>query len=86
MSTHESALCNTAFLLNLLPVLEKFNDAALFFNINKDDFTRKYETLIKDSRLRSRLAKRAFAAAAKFMKESRLKQNFSMLLTRGKSN
>ncbi len=85
LSTHESALCNTALLLNRLPVLEKFNDAALFFDINKDDFSQKYETLIKDSRLRSRLAKRAFAVATKFMKKSRIKQNFSMLLTKGKN-
>ncbi|MFA5093124.1 MAG: glycosyltransferase family 4 protein [Candidatus Omnitrophota bacterium] len=86
LSTHESALCNTALLLNRLPVLEKFNDAALFFDINKDDFIRKFEILIKDCRLRGRLAKKAFAVVAKFMKKSRLKQNFLMFLTNGKSN
>jgi len=82
LSTHESALCNTALLLNRLPVLEKFNDAALFFDVNRDDFSRKYETLIKDSRLRSKLAKRAFKITVKFMRKSRLKENFLDLLTK----
>ncbi|MFA5069023.1 MAG: glycosyltransferase family 4 protein [Candidatus Omnitrophota bacterium] len=84
LSTHESALCNTALLLNRLPVLERFKDAALFFDVNKDDFTRKYEILIKDSRLRSRLAKRAFAVAVKFVKNARLKENFMNLLARNR--
>jgi len=80
LSTHESALCNTALLLNHLPVLEKFKDAALFFDVNKDDFTRKFEALIKDSRLRNKLSKKAFEVASKFVKRSRLKENLSKLL------
>ncbi|MDD5661509.1 MAG: glycosyltransferase family 4 protein, partial [Candidatus Omnitrophica bacterium] len=34
LSTHESALCNNALLLNRLPVFGKFKDAALFFDAN----------------------------------------------------
>lgn len=63
------------------PVLEKFNDAAVFFDVNKEDFTRKYESLIRDSRLRSRLSKRASRAAGKFIKKARLKENLSRLFS-----
>ncbi len=55
LSTHEGALCNNALLLNRLPVFEKFKDAALFFDAKGNNFSSKYESLIRDTSLRNRL-------------------------------
>ena len=82
LSTHESALCNTALLLNRLPVLEKFNDAALFFGTKEEDFLRKYETLIKNVKLRNKLSKKAARIADKFVDKSRFKKDLSGLVFR----
>lgn len=80
LSTHESALCNNALLINRLPVLEKFNDAALFFDAKEGDFAAKYETLIKDANLRSKLSRKANIIANTFLGSNRLKEDLRKLL------
>jgi len=80
LSTHESALCNNALLINRLPVLEKFNDAALFFDAKEGDFAAKYEALIKDGDLRSELSMKANIIANEFLGSNRLKDDLRKLL------
>lgn len=80
LSTHESALCNNALLINRLPVLEKFNDAALFFDAKEGDFAAKYETLIKDADLRIKLSRNANIIANIFLESNRLKEDLRKLL------
>jgi len=80
LSTHEGALCNNALLLNNLPVLEKFRSAALFFNVQKGDFADKYEALVKDNNLRSRLSRQANIVVSKFLGQNTLKEDFRKLL------
>ncbi|PIQ89752.1 MAG: hypothetical protein COV72_01505 [Candidatus Omnitrophica bacterium CG11_big_fil_rev_8_21_14_0_20_42_13] len=80
LSTHESALCNNALLLNRLPVLDKFKDAAMFFDVGADNFIPGFEHLIKNRRLRSRLSRRAFRIAKGFLAKNRLKEKLSELL------
>ncbi|MDD4980496.1 MAG: glycosyltransferase family 4 protein [Candidatus Omnitrophica bacterium] len=80
LSTHESALCNNALLLNRLPVLEKFKDAALFFDVNSGDFSGKYDLLIRNRALRKRLSGKAIAIADKFINNNRFKDNLYKLL------
>lgn len=81
LSTHESALCNNALLLNRLPVLEKFRDAALFCGLKKGDFARKYEELIRDGALRNRLSRRAAVISARQFNKNRLKQDLLQLFS-----
>ncbi|MDO8662874.1 MAG: glycosyltransferase family 4 protein [Candidatus Omnitrophota bacterium] len=81
LSTHESALCNNALLLNQLPVLEKFKDAALFFDANVGDFSEKYGVLIRNHALRKKLSMRASAIANKFIKNNIFKDNLCKLLS-----
>lgn len=81
LSTHESALCNNALLLNRLPVLEKFRGAALFFDARNGDFLDKYEILIRDIVLRDRLSKRANIIVNRFLHRNRLKEDFGKLLS-----
>ena len=80
LSTHESAFCNNALLLNRLPVLEKFKDAALFFDANSGDFSEKYDVLIRNRVLRKKLSKRARAIADKLISNNRFKDNLYKLL------
>ena len=80
LSTHESALCNNALLLNRLPALGKFKDAALFFDEKSGDFSEKYEALIKNHVLRGRLSGRASAIANRFVNNNRFKDNLRQLL------
>ena len=79
LSTHESALCNNALLLNCLPVFEKFKDAALFFNVKEKNFFAKYKSLIKDASLRSKLSRKANIIANKFLDRNRLKEDLRKL-------
>lgn len=81
LSTHESALCNNALLLNRLPVFEKFRDAALFFDLKKGDSTGKYKELIENGVLRNRLSRRAALIALKYFKQNRLKQDLSQIFS-----
>ncbi len=83
LSTHESALCNNALLLNRLPVFEKFKKAAVFFNADKRNFNDKYEGLIKDASLRSRLSRKAKIIADKFLDCNRLKEDLHKFLQSG---
>lgn len=80
LSTHESALCDNALLLNRLPALEKFKGAALFFNAGQGDFSDKYEELIRSHALRNRLSEKASVIANKFLNTNRFKDNFCNLL------
>ncbi|MFA5150639.1 MAG: hypothetical protein WC433_07005, partial [Candidatus Omnitrophota bacterium] len=80
LSTHESALCNSALLLNRLPALEKFKDAALFFDANSGDFSEKYEVLIRNHVLRNKLSGKASAIANKFIDNNRFRDNLHKLL------
>jgi glycosyltransferase involved in cell wall biosynthesis len=80
LSTHESALCNNALLLNRLPVFSKFKDAALFFEVNCGDFSEKCDTLIKNLALRKRLARRSMAIANNFVNNNRFKDYLCKLL------
>ncbi len=80
LSTHESALCNNALLLNRLPVFEKFKDAALFFDANAGDFSEKYNILIRNHALRRKLCKKSSAIADKFINNNRFKDNLHKLL------
>ncbi|MFA4984780.1 MAG: glycosyltransferase family 4 protein [Candidatus Omnitrophota bacterium] len=81
LSTHEGAFCNNALLLSRLPVLEKFRDAALFFEAKESDFTHKYETLIRNKDLRERLSARASAVAVRFMDKERMKRELSLAIS-----
>ncbi|MBC8436671.1 MAG: glycosyltransferase family 4 protein [Candidatus Omnitrophica bacterium] len=81
LSTHESALCNNALLLSRLPVLEKFRDAALFFDLKNGDFARKYEELIRGGALRNRLSRRAAVISARQLSKNRLKQDLLQLFS-----
>lgn len=79
LTTHESALCDNALLLNSLPVFSKFRDAALFFSShdgNGKDFISNYNKLIKNKSLQKRLAKRAKNISADFLSRNRMKQDF----------
>lgn len=80
LSTHESALCGNALLLNWLPVFDKFKNAAVFFsnhNVNNNDFVSRYEKLVKNSRLRKRLSQKATRIAKDFLISDKLSKNFS---------
>jgi len=79
LSTHESALCNNALLLNCLPVFEKFKDAAMFFNAEKSNFSTQYESLIKDAPLRNRLSRKARIVSNRFLDRNRLKDDLRRL-------
>jgi glycosyltransferase involved in cell wall biosynthesis len=79
LSTHESALCNNALLLNRLPVFDKFKDAALFFEANDGDFSEKYDILIRNHVLRRKLSKKSSAIADKFINNNRFKDNLHKL-------
>jgi len=82
LSTHESALCDNALLLNRLPVFDKFRNAAMFFsnhNVNSSEFISRYEKLIKDSRLRKTLSKKANRIAKDFLISNKLNKDFSRL-------
>ncbi|MDD5108201.1 MAG: glycosyltransferase family 4 protein [Candidatus Omnitrophica bacterium] len=80
LSTHEGAFCGSSLLLNRLPVLEKFKDAALFFDANSGDFSEKYDVLIRNRVLRRKLSKRASAIADKLISNNRFKDNLYKLL------
>ncbi|MDD5561706.1 MAG: glycosyltransferase family 4 protein [Candidatus Omnitrophica bacterium] len=80
LSTHESALCNNALLLNFLPVFEKFKNSAMFFNAKEGDFPAKYERLIKCPSLRAELSRKAKAVANKFLSRNMLKKDLRRLL------
>jgi len=80
LSTHESALCKNVLLLNRLPVFEKFKDAAMFFNVTDDNFSSKFESLIRSFSLRNRLSKRAGIIANKFLDRNKLKEDLRRLL------
>jgi glycosyltransferase involved in cell wall biosynthesis len=80
LSTHESALCNSALLLNRLPVLGKFKDAALFFDANGGDFAEKYDILIRNRALRKKLSRKSSAIASRFVNNNRFKDNLYKLL------
>lgn len=80
LSTHESALCNNALLLNRLPVFGKFKDAALFFDANCGDFSKKCDLLIRNLALRKKLASESMAIANKFVNNNKFKGNLCRLL------
>lgn len=79
LTTHESALCNNALLLNKLPVFDKFKDAALFLNhdANNNDFISNFEYLIKNRWLRDLLSKKANGIAKDFLAKNRLREELS---------
>jgi len=79
LSTHEGALCNNALLLNRLPALGKFKNAALFFDANSGDFQDKYEFLIKNRVLRKKLSREASSIANRFINSNRFKDNLCEL-------
>jgi len=83
LTTHESALCKKALLLNSLPVFDKFKGAAMFFT-NHDpqgsDFVAKYKHLIKDRQLRKRLSRESTKIAKNScLRKNRLKENLPQL-------
>jgi len=85
LSTHESAFCNNALLLNSLPVFDKFKNAALFFSNHDTDgngFISRYEQLIKDSQLRIKLSNKAEKIIKDFLAQDRLKEDFSELFNK----
>ncbi len=80
LTTHESALCNNALLLNSLPVFEKFKNAALFFShpdTNGNGFISKYETLIRNRGLRNELSHKASRIAKNLLFRNHLEKSFS---------
>ncbi|MBU1852569.1 MAG: glycosyltransferase family 4 protein [Candidatus Omnitrophica bacterium] len=79
LSTHENALCNSALLLNDLPVFDKFKDAALVFSNhdNKNSFSSKFEYLIRHPALRKQLSKKASRIARNFLAHNKFKQDFA---------
>ncbi|MBL7070730.1 MAG: glycosyltransferase family 4 protein [Candidatus Omnitrophica bacterium] len=83
LATHESAFCNNGLLLNRLPVFDKFKDAALFFSnhdSNDNDFIPRYEELIRNNRLRDKLAKKATEIAKDYLPKSKIKKEFQSFL------
>ncbi|RKY29723.1 MAG: hypothetical protein DRP74_08340 [Candidatus Omnitrophota bacterium] len=80
LSTHESALCDNALLLNKLPVLEKFKGASLFFNAREEDFSYKFETLINNGDLRRKLSRKANIVVNRFLGNNKLKEDLGKLL------
>ncbi len=82
LSTHESAFCNNALLLNTLPVFDKFKDAALFFSNHDTDgngFISRYEQLIKNRQLRIRLANKSVRIIKDFLANNRIREDFTEL-------
>jgi len=82
LSTHESALCNNALLLNSLPTFDKFKDAALFFSSHESNgksFTSQYEYLIKNKNLRSKISKKSSRIARDFLAKDTLRNDMSSL-------
>jgi glycosyltransferase involved in cell wall biosynthesis len=82
LTTHESAFCNNALLLNSLPVFDKFRGAALFFSNHEaggHEFISKYKYLIQDRCLRDRLTQKSAKIAKDFLAKNRLKEDFSEL-------
>ncbi|MFH1338689.1 MAG: glycosyltransferase family 4 protein [Candidatus Omnitrophota bacterium] len=82
LTTHESAFCNNALLLNSLPVFDKFKGAAMFFSNHRDsgnDFVSKYRKLIRDRQLRNRLSGKSAKIAKDFLAKNRLKEDFARL-------
>ncbi|MBL7198221.1 MAG: glycosyltransferase family 4 protein [Candidatus Omnitrophica bacterium] len=82
LTTHESAFCKNALLLNSLPVFRKFEDSVLFFSqhdTNGVSFFSRYEQLIRDRRLRAKLSKKAYRVTKDFLSRNRLKQDFPEL-------
>jgi len=80
LTTHESALCNNALLLNSLPVFEKFKNAALFFShpdTNGNGFISRYEALIRNRELRKELSHKASRIAKDFLFKNSLQESFS---------
>jgi len=83
LTTHESALCNNALLLNRLPVFDKFRNAALFFSSQESDnneFISKFEYLIKNKKIRSRLSQKSSRIAKEFLANNRLKEDLFRFL------
>ncbi len=82
LTSHENAFCSNALLLSSLPVLEKFQKSAIFFSNHTpdySDFISKLKLLIKNRRLRERLARRSLKLSRRFHSQNRLKQDFSKL-------
>lgn len=82
LSTHESALCNNALLLNSLPPFDEFKDAALFFSSHESNgrsFTSQYEYLIKNKNLRSKISKKSSRIAKDFLAKDTLRNDISSL-------
>jgi len=83
LTTHESALCNNALLLNRLSVFDKFRNAALFFSSQEADgneFISKFEYLIRHKKIRRRLSQNASRIAREFLANNRLKEDLSKFL------
>ena len=84
LSTHESALCNSALLLNWLPVFDKFKDAAAFFSnhdSNGNGFLSRYEHLIKNKRLRDKLSRNANRIARNCLLNNNLRSDITKLFS-----
>lgn len=84
LSTHESALCGNALLLNQLPVFEKFRNKVMFFSDidhTGTDFYRAYSALIESSSLRKRLAHKASVVVREHMAQNNLSTSFSNFLS-----
>ncbi|MBD3272327.1 MAG: glycosyltransferase [Elusimicrobia bacterium] len=83
LSTHESALCNNALLLNQLPVFEKFKKAALFFSCHRNngsEFVERFEQLINDEILRTKLSQKASTISKPLLSNNRLKEELTAFL------
>lgn len=83
LSTHESALCNNALLLNQLPVFDKFKDAALFYSDydrNGLNFISQFERLITDKKLRKSISQKAVRIAKRYLGTDGLKKDFIRVL------
>ena len=83
LTTHESALCNNALLLNRLSVFDKFRNAALFFSSqepNGNEFISKFEYLIRHKKIRRRLSQKASRIAREFLANNRLKEDLLKFL------
>ncbi len=83
LSTHEGALCNSALLLNRLPVFDKFRHAALFFsaqNDNEDGLVHRFSQLVEDKDLRGRLTKKASRLGHQSVHRDHLKKSLCRML------
>ncbi len=83
LSSYENAYCNSALLLNKLPVFDNFKDSAVFFSnhdSNGNGFLSRFDYLLRNKRLRVKLSKNSKKAVKKIVSKSRIAEEFNKIL------